>query len=234
MIIKSILNIPVSMNPTPQPPFHLAHYPSIQGNFPDHYSIRTDSVVSHSPPTLAASIAEYEATHEELANIPEDGYEEQTADLQQDEMLYATVKNEKLPVRMFKDRMELLKENREKKEYVSELERKNQGLKQEYSLCLMSNQKIEQFLKEIEFTFKNDSSNQKASDTLLRAKKNLHREQKESEVHIERLMKKSKVNEIRQLKMYLKVLREEKKRLQAILQAAQVENHILRAREDFN
>ena len=53
---------------------------------------------------------------------------------------------------------------------------------------------MEEFLKEIEFTFKNDQSNQKANEILTRAKKTLHREEQESKNQFQKLSKNSKTN----------------------------------------
>ena len=92
---------------------------SIDGSFPSKVSAHTHSSHSDSLTDLSYFIAEYENTDTEIISLRERPSEQQ--ELKQDEMLYATVKNEKLPVRMFKDRMDLLKENREKKNIVSNL-----------------------------------------------------------------------------------------------------------------
>lgn len=114
---------------------------------------------------------------------------------------------------MFKDHMELYKENVEKKIVVKQLENVNKKLKMEYDASLNNNHKMEMFLKEIQFTFKNDRSNQKANETLLKATKTLHREKQESKNYIEKLVRTAKTNEMRELKTYLRVLDQEKKRL---------------------
>lgn len=41
---------------------------------------------------------------------------------------------------------------------------------------MASNQKVEKFLKDIEFTFKNDKKAQKANEIMLKAKRMLYRE----------------------------------------------------------
>lgn len=109
--------------------------------------------------------------------------------------------------------MELYKENVEKKIVVKQLENVNKKLKMEYDASLNNNHKMEMFLKEIQFTFKNDRSNQKANETLLKATKTLHREKQESKNYIEKLVRTAKTNEMRELKTYLRVLDQEKKRL---------------------
>lgn len=59
--------------------------------------------------------------------------------------------------------MELKKENIQKRVIVKELQELNKQLKLEYDVSLNNNRKMEMFLKEIQFTFKNDKSNQKAN-----------------------------------------------------------------------
>ena len=86
-------------------------------------------------------ITEYENAQQQCCYISESQYNEEEINVEVDEM-YATVKNEKLPIRMFKDRMELLKENRSKKQMVLELQEKNKRLKMEYDGCLLNNKKV--------------------------------------------------------------------------------------------
>lgn len=135
---------------------------------------------------------------------------------------------------MFKDLIDLKKQNNEKKKIVNELLDRNQNLKQGYYSSLKRNIHLQSFLKTIEFTFKNDESNQKANETLLKAKKNLQREEKESREYINKIWKKPKYNYMKELKIYLESARDEQLTQISLYESLQAQNTQLIASSDLN
>ena len=57
---------------------------------------------------------------------------------------------------MYKDLISLKKQNHEKKQLIWDLEKENFQLKRKYQERIGQNHKVEKFIKDIQFIFKND------------------------------------------------------------------------------
>ncbi len=97
---------------------------------------------------------------------------------------------------MFKDYISLQKENRQKRNIIKQLETTNKDLKGEYEQCIRSNRKIQYFLRDIEFTFKNDKKQQKANEIMTKAKKLLYQEAQQTKNEMKKIVKSSQASNV--------------------------------------
>lgn len=90
------------------------------------------------------------------------------------------------------------------------MENINEQLRREYDHCMNQNLKLENFLKEVEFTFQPDRKMTQANDVLLRARRTLFQESKETKDRIKKMFRNSDASTVQELKTYISVLENEK------------------------
>lgn len=61
---------------------------------------------------------------------------------------------------------------------------------------MMENKKVEQFLKDIEFTFKNDRRSQKANEVMMKTKKMLYREAQDCQFSAKKLTRSQQAGKV--------------------------------------
>jgi hypothetical protein len=71
---------------------------------------------------------------------------------------------------------------------------------------MKQNQQVEAFLKDIEFTFKNDKKSQKANQIMLKAKKMLYRDAVDCQKTAKKITKSAEANTIQETKIYIEFL----------------------------
>jgi len=86
------------------------------------------------------------------------------------------------------------------------MENLNEDLRYEYDQCMNQNLKLENFLKEVEFTFQPDRKMTQASDVLLRARRTLFQESRETKDRLKKMFRNSEASTVQELKVYISVL----------------------------